>query len=167
MPAHLSAAERAPLIEEYAEGAARLRAAWSRVPDEARQWRKGAGHWSAHEVVVHCGDSETYAATRIRLLVSEPEPLIVGYDQDRWASAFDYHSCSPELALDAVEAVRANTVPLLRRLDEAAWAKIGRHTESGAYGACDWLLSYAAHVTQHARQIERNIEAFRTSAHSR
>ena len=51
----------------------------------------GAGKWSVHEVVVHCADSETNAALRIRYLIAEKEPLIVGYDQDAWARVFDYH----------------------------------------------------------------------------
>lgn len=160
MTMSLSATERAPLIDEYEGGAARLRAAWDRVPKEARQWRPRPGAWSAHEIVVHCADSETYAATRIRLLAAEAAPLIVGYDQDGWSKRFDYHAQSAEAALATVEAVRRGTTPLVRSLDEAAWAKMGRHTESGPYGACDWLRSYAAHLTNHAKQIERNIEAF-------
>lgn len=159
----LSPSDREPLINEYAAGAARLRAAWNSVPVEARQWRPSPSAWSAHEIVVHCADSETYAATRIRLVASEATPLIVGYDQDGWAKTFDYHSQSAEQALDTVEAVRRGTLPVVRSLDEAAWAKMGTHTQSGAYGACDWLRSYAAHLTNHARQIERNIEAFESA----
>lgn len=160
MTAPLSAAERAPLIDEYEAGPARLRAGWNRVPVEARRWRPREDAWSAHEIVVHCADSETYAATRIRLLAAEAAPLIVGYDQNAWSRRFDYHAQSAEVALDTIEAVRRGTAPVVRSLDEAAWAKMGTHTESGAFGACDWLRSYAAHLTNHAKQIERNIAAF-------
>lgn len=160
MTISLTSEERAPLIDEYEAGPALLRAAWNRTPAEARQWRPDPSAWSAHEIVVHCADSETYAATRIRLLVAESAPRIVGYDQDGWAKRFDYHAQSPEQALDTVAAVRRGTLPIVRALDEAAWAKMGTHTESGPYGACDWLRSYAAHVTNHAKQIERNLEAF-------
>ena len=38
-----------------------------------------------------------------------------------------------------MRAERANTVVLLRRLPEEAWAKEGRHTASGRYTALDWL----------------------------
>jgi hypothetical protein len=63
-----------------------------------------------------------------------------------------------------VEAVRANTVPLLRRLSEASWAREGTHTESGAYTAEDWLRIYADHLDKHAGQIERNLEAWKARA---
>jgi hypothetical protein len=59
-----------------------------------------------------------------------------------------------------VDAVRANTVPLLRRLPAVAWTKTGRHTESGAYTVEKWLRSYAEHLEVHARQIDRNVAAF-------
>ena len=153
--------EREALIRRYAEGPARLRAAYERVPPEARQWRPGPGKWSAHEVVVHCADSETNASLRIRYLAAEKEPLIVGYDQEEWARTFDYHQHPADTALATVEAVRGNTVPLLKRLPESAWSREGRHTESGRYTGEDWLNVYAAHVENHARQIERNLEAWR------
>src|SRR5262245_54782519 len=57
--------ERASLIERYANGPKRLREALQAVPTDAMQWRPKPGEWSAHEVVVHCADSETQAASRI------------------------------------------------------------------------------------------------------
>ena len=125
-------AERDRLIQQYAEGPALLRAAWMRVPAEARQWRPAPGRWSAHEVVVHCADSECNAVGRIRYLLAEPDPLVLGYDQDRWATVLDYHALPVEPALPAVEAVRANTLPLLVRLTDDELARMGRHTEVGA-----------------------------------
>jgi len=160
----LTADEREKLLLEYAKGAAVLRAAWESVPAEAKKWRPAPGQWSAHEVVIHCADSETYAATRIRLLVNEKEPVIIGYDQDGWAKTFNYHAQSTDHALRTVDAVRSGTLPILRTLTEADWAKGGTHTESGPYSANDWLRSYGPHVTNHARQIERNLAAFREAS---
>ena len=157
----MSRAEREELIRRYAEGPARLRAAFDSVPPEARQWRPAPNEWSAHEVVVHCADSETNASLRIRYLAAEKDPLIVGYDQEGWARTFDYHKHPVEAAMATVEAVRANTVPLLRRLPESAWTREGKHTESGRYTGEDWLNTYAAHVENHARQIERNLTAWK------
>ncbi|HEY7516242.1 MAG TPA: DinB family protein, partial [Vicinamibacteria bacterium] len=155
------AGERESLIRRYEEGPDRLKSAFAKVPEEARQWRPAPGKWSAHEIVCHCADSETNASLRIRTLTAEKEPVIVGYDQDEWAARFDYHSHPVDKAMSAVEAVRANTVPLLRRLPEASWAKVGRHTESGTYSAEDWLRIYAEHLEKHSRQIERNLELWR------
>jgi len=163
----MSRGEREALVEQYARGPGRIREALARVPHEALQWRPAPGKWSVHEVVVHCADSETNAALRIRYLLAEPEPLIVGYDQDAWARLFDYHAQSLEEALAAAAAARDRTVPLLRRMTDADWAKAGQHTESGPYAAEDWLRIYAVHLEGHARQIERNVEAWTTRPSSR
>jgi hypothetical protein len=157
----LGADERARLIQQYADGPARLRTALAAVPPAALQWRPAPGAWSAHEVIVHCADSETNSAGRIRYLLAEREPVIVGYDQDAWAVELDYHAHPLGPALAAVEAVRANTAVLLRRLPETAWERAGRHTETGRYSAEDWLRIYAEHLDLHVRQIEENVAVWR------
>jgi hypothetical protein len=156
----LGPGERERLVQQYADGPTRLRAAFAKVPAEARQWRPGPGEWSAHEVVVHCADSETNGAMRIRYLMAEKDPVLVAYDHELWARHYDYHAHPLEPALAAVEAVRANTVALLRRLPEAAWMRVGRHTESGRYTGEDWLRIYAEHLEIHGRQIETNVETW-------
>ena len=60
-----------------------------------------------------------------------------------------------------VAAVRANTVPLLRRLSEEQWKRTGTHTESGSYGVEEWLRIYAEHLEIHDRQIRRNLAAWK------
>jgi uncharacterized damage-inducible protein DinB len=156
-----SPSDRTKLIEQYARGPERIRAALAKVPEEARKWRPGPGKWSVHEVVVHCADSETNAAMRLRYLLAEKEPVIVGYDQDEWARRFDYHAQPLEPSLAACEAARGRTVPVLRAMSESDWAKEGRHTESGQYTAQDWLRIYAEHLEKHAGQIERNLAAWK------
>ena len=156
----LGMSERDGYLMRYGSGPALLRMAWSEVPAEARQWRPGAGKWSAHEIVVHCADSETYGATRIRLVLAEKEPLIIGYDENIWARTVDYHGHDVELAFRTIEAVRSNTVTMLRRLPEEAWNRQGRHSDSGPYSDTDWLRIYAEHLEIHARQIRRNIQAW-------
>lgn len=160
----LSANERADLIAQYRVGPDRLAAAFARVPDEARQWRPAPGEWSAHEVIIHCADSETISAGRIRYVLAESDPAITGYDQDQWAIRFDYHALPLAPALATIAAVRANTVPLLERLAEAAWSRAGRHSESGRYSAEDWLRIYAEHLELHVAQIENNLRAWQAWA---
>src|SRR5215510_11172704 len=156
----LSVAERADRIARYAKGPARLEEAWAKVPEKARQWRPGPGKWSAHEIVCHCADSETNAALRIRYLLAEKDPVIMGYDQDEWARQFDYHQHPVDPALQTVAAVRANTAALIERLPETAWSREGRHSESGRYSAETWLDIYADHLEKHSGQIERTLAAW-------
>jgi hypothetical protein len=158
----MTAAQREELIRRYENGPVLLRDAFAQVPREAWKWRPAEGKWSVYEIVCHCADSETNAAMRIRFLVAEEKPVIVGYDQARWAQVLDYHNQARiELALAAVDVMRAHTVNLVRHLPESAWSIVATHTESGAYGTEDWLQTYAEHLEKHSRQIERNLAAWR------
>jgi hypothetical protein len=160
----IAKSERERLIAQYAAGPARLRAALVTVPAEAMKWRPAPNEWSAHEVVCHCADSETNSYARIRFLLSEKNPVIQGYDQEQWARDLDYHAAPLGPALAVVEAVRASTAALIGRLGDDAWAREGRHTESGRYAAEDWLTIYADHLEIHARQIEANVEQWKARA---
>jgi hypothetical protein len=159
----MTTSERNALIRKYEDGPNVLNAALAAVPEEAMQFRPTPRDWSVHEIVLHCGDSETMASSRIRMVAAESEPLIVGYDQEQWALQFDYHALPLKPALAAIGATRANTAALLRTLSSAAWERTGRHTESGAYSAEDWLRIYSAHLHEHADQIAANVAAWRGS----
>ena len=153
-----TADERHDMLERYANGARLLHEVWDRVPDEARHWRPAPGKWSAHEVICHCADSEMNAAARIRYLLCEKEPVILGYDQDCWSRVLDYEHHPVEPAFAVVDAVRANTTAMLAHLEDSIWERQGRHTDSGEFSAEDWLRIYAGHLEVHTRQIERNLE---------
>ncbi len=153
--------DRSRLIQQYGAGPEVLRSAWEACPPAARYWQPSPDDWSAHEIILHCGDSETFAATRIRLLLAEPAPLIVGYDQDAWVRTFDYRHLSADLALATIAAVRALTFDLIQRLDEQSWEAEGSHTESGSYTAGDWLKIYGVHLHDHADQINANVDHWR------
>jgi DinB superfamily len=159
----LDRTKREALIQQFADGPARLRAALATVPPAALKWRPAPNEWSAHEVVIHCADSETNSFGRIRFLLAETSPTIQGYDQDRWAVTFGYHDLPLEPALAVVDAVRASTSALIRGLPDGAWTRVGHHTESGRYSAEDWLQIYADHLEGHARQIENNVAQWRAT----
>ncbi|HYC76201.1 MAG TPA: DinB family protein [Planctomycetota bacterium] len=152
---------RRALLDRYSEGPSVLEAALRNAPEECRRWRPGPGKWSVHEIVVHCADAEMNAAMRIRYLLAESSPTIVGYDQDRWAIALDYHAQPLDEALAAIRAARAHTCALIRRLPDEAWSRRGTHTESGPYDGDAWLGIYARHLEEHAAQIDRTAAAWR------
>ena len=158
----MTRAEREGWFTRYEQGPALLRAAWDAIPAEARQWRPAPNTWSAHEIIVHCADSETNAAMRIRYLAAEISPTIAGYDQDVWAATFDYHRLAVDLSFAQIAATRAWTAAFIRSLPESAWSRAGRHTEyDQPYTAETWLQVYGEHLEIHARQLKRNLDAWR------
>ena len=152
----LDPVRRAALIERYRAGHAAVVDALAGITDAELDARPaGDGEWTPREVVHHMADSEMTSAIRLRRLIAEDNPVIVGYDGDEFARRLHYADRPIGPSLDAVAAARSTTADILDRLTEAEWQRTGTHTESGAYGVGQWLEIYASHAHDHAEQIRR------------
>jgi hypothetical protein len=147
--------QRAALVNAYVAGPAAIRASLDGITDAELDARPSDGGWTAREVVHHTADSEMTSAIRLRRLIAEDNPVIVGYDGDEFARRLHYDARPVEPALDAIAGARATTAQILAGLTEAEWARAGTHSEDGPYGVERWLEIYAAHCHEHADQIRR------------
>ncbi|MEY2478317.1 MAG: hypothetical protein QOG87_3632 [Actinomycetota bacterium] len=147
--------DRAELITKYADGAAQVAAALDGITDAELDRRPAPGEWSAREIVHHLADSETNSYIRLRRLLAEDAPAIVGYDQDGWARQLAYDRRAIEPSLAVFSAVRASSSELLLAVDEDAFARAGTHDEHGTYSVATWLDLYAVHAHDHADQIRQ------------
>lgn len=147
--------ERNALIERYAAGFETVQSALADFMPEMLTAKPFEGKWSAAEIVHHLADSEMNSAVRLRKLLSEDFPIIVGYDQDVFAEKLYYNDREIAPALDAFRGARATSLQLLERMSEIDWQREGWHSESGRYTVENWLEIYAAHAEGHADQIRR------------
>ena len=150
----MNATERAALLQRYADGYAEVAAALAGATDADLDAPGDAGEWTARQVVHHLADSETNSYIRLRKLLAEEKPTLVGYDENLWAAALHYDR-PIEASLAVFRAVRASSAELLARATDADWARTGTHSESGAYALEDWLRIYASHGHDHADQIRK------------
>jgi hypothetical protein len=122
------------------------------TPDELD--RRPPDGWSAREIAHHLADSEATAYVRLRRLIAEDNPAIIGYDEEEFARRLHYdRPIEPSLAVLA--GVRAASLQLLESLTDAEWERTGTHSDSGTYSVDDWLRIYAGHSHDHADQIRR------------
>ena len=150
----MDAAEREALIDRYEEGFRAVTAALAVITDAELEAREAPGEWSPREIVHHLADSEMTSAIRLRLLIAEDAPTLLGYDQEAFVRRL-YPDRPIEPSLSAFQAARAATTPILRRLGEEQWRRVGTHSESGSYTVEDWLRIYGRHAHDHADQIRR------------
>ena len=150
----MNATEREALIDQYEDGFQAIVAALEGITGAELGAREAPGEWSPREIIHHLADSEMTAAIRLRLLIAQDAPTLLGYDQEAFVShLFPERPIEPSLA--AFAAARAATAPILRRLSEEQWQRAGTHSESGHYTVEDWLQLYGAHAHDHADQIRR------------
>ena len=144
---------RRQLIQHYREGYSVVVAALSGATDAELDARPADGGWTARETTHHIADSELTSAIRLRRLIAEEEPAILGYDGNLFARRLHYDRRPVVSALESIRAARAGTAEILDLLTEADWARSGTHDELPAYGVEIWLEVYAEHCQEHAAQI--------------
>jgi hypothetical protein len=145
-------ATRKQLVDRYKDGYRAVAEALVGATDEDLDAHPTPGKWSAREIVHHLADSEMTSAIRLRLLLVQDRPNIVGYDQDEFARRLHYDR-PIEASLDAFKAARRTTAEVLDRMTEADWKREGTHSEHGHYTVERWLEIYARHAHNHAEQI--------------
>ena len=144
---------RRALVERYREGPSVVEAALAGATDAELDARPADGGWTARETTHHIADSELTSAIRLRRLIAEDEPEIIGYDGNVFAQRLYYGDRPVGAALAAISAARAVTAEILDQLTEAEWQRKGSHNEHPSYGVLEWLEIYAEHCHEHAEQI--------------
>src|SRR3954453_22532083 len=77
--AGMDATTRRSLIDRYREGPEAVRAALEGAGTHDLDARPAPGEWTAREIVHHLADSETASTIRLRRLLAEDAPHIIGY----------------------------------------------------------------------------------------
>lgn len=151
--APLSYAQREHLIGEMAEAPARLRAAVKGMSEAQLDTPYREGGWTARQVVHHLADSHMNAYIRVRLALTEEQPLIKPYDQALWAELIDARTAPIEPSLEIFDALHQRFVILLKSLEAADFERTLNHPEHGLMTLDRNLAMYAWHARHHVAHI--------------
>jgi hypothetical protein len=144
--------DRASLLDQFRTGYADVEAALAGISDAELDHPAPDGGWTAREVAHHLADSEATAYVRLRRLIAEDDPLILGYDEPEYARRLHYDRPIAS-SLTVLRGVRDASLSLLESLTPAEWERTATHSESGVYSVDRWLEIYANHSHDHANQI--------------
>lgn len=147
------------LIEHYAAGGEKLSLAIRGLtPDDLRTVPApdaNVGRWSIQQVVIHCMDSDLIATDRIKRMIAEDNPSLIGYDENKFVQNLFYHDQPTELAVQIVDLNRKVFAEVLRRLPESALQRRGTHNERGAVTVGGYLKSTIDHLDHHLNFIHK------------
>ena len=150
----LDRAERERLIALYEDGPRLVREAVAAVPDDAWDRRPAPGEWTPREIVHHLADGEIAAADRLRRLLAEEQPVVLGYDKRAWVERL-WPDRPVATAVATFTALRTATAEILRRMSDEDWARVGTHDGFGPFTPEVWLEWYSGHAVDHVDQIAR------------
>ena len=111
------------------------------------------GGWTVRQVVHHVPDSHLNSYVRFKLALTEDEPIIKPYAEDRWAELADTKSTPVEVSLTMLDSLHDRWVRLLRSLAPEQWKRTFRHPDLGPMTLEKTLALYAWHGRHHVTHI--------------
>lgn len=115
----------------------------------------GQGEWSPAQVIGHLADSEMVYGVRVRMILTEDNPAIPGYDQDAWADRVSRLEDDLEAAVERFKALRQANLRLYRSLTEEEWKRSGMHSERGPESIEMVVKLLAGHDLMHTEQLQK------------
>ena len=150
---------RSDLIATYLEGTALLRRAVVDMTAEQLRARPVPGKWSTLEVVCHLVDSEQAYCHRMKRVIAETRPLLIGYDETRFAATLGYHDRDLEQELTLLDQMRQQMARILESVPEGAWSATGVHSERGLMTLEDLVVTEAEHIPHHLAHVAEKRKA--------
>jgi len=141
------------LIEQYLEAPKQLRHAVVGMSREQLLARPIAGKWSTLEVVAHIADFDPIYVDRMKRVIAEDTPTLLGADEQKFAAALCYHERDLQEELTIIETSRSQFARILRKLPDAALQRIGNHNERGPLTLEKLLTGVNAHIAHHVKFI--------------
>ena len=147
------------LIDDYLAGPAVLRQAVTGMSREQLLARPVAGKWSTLEVVAHLADFDPILATRMKSIIAEDKPQLIGADENRFAATLAYHDRDLGEELAIIEHTRSQMARILRKQTEEALQRVGVHNERGPLTLERFLTMAGKHITHHVQFIAEKRQA--------
>ena len=119
------------------------------------------GKWTPNEIIGHLVDSEWVYGYRLRLILCEDNPTILGMDQDLWVAGQRHNEREPSELAEIFRTMRQFNLALWKRMSPAELKRTGQHNERGPESLAVLLRMLAGHDLSHLDQITRYIQAVR------
>jgi uncharacterized damage-inducible protein DinB len=144
---------RQELLNQIEQAPASLRTAVSGLSEPQLDTPYRPEGWTVRQVVHHVPDSHLNAYIRTKLALTEDEPTIKPYAEDRWAQLADTQATPIDVSLTLLDALHDRWLRLLRSLQREDWKRTFHHPEMGPMSLEKNLVLYAWHGRHHVAHI--------------
>jgi uncharacterized damage-inducible protein DinB len=151
----LTEPQKQAALDEIARTPENLRAAIKGLSEAQLDTPYRTGGWTVRQVVHHVPDSHLNSYVRFKLALTEDEPTIKPYAEDRWAELADTKATPVEVSLTLLESLHDRWARLLRSITPEEWKRTFRHPDLGAMTLEKTLALYAWHGRHHVSHITR------------
>ena len=141
----LTAEQKRRFLDEIEQTPTKLRAALQGLSDPQLDTPYRDGGWTVRQVAHHVVDSHMNSYIRFKLALTEDDPTIKPYLEDRWAELPEAKRAPVEVSLALLDSLHRRWMLMLRNLTEADWQRTFRHPEMGPMTLEKTLALYAWH----------------------
>ncbi len=111
-------------------------------------------NWTIRQIVHHLADSHVNSYIRFKWTLTEDQPTIKAYFEDRWVALEDTRAGAIDASLALYDAIHTRWIQLLRTMKPDDFARSFVHPESGQVVRLDAALCYYPwHARHHTGQI--------------
>lgn len=141
-------------IETYTK---RLRETVDSLTDEQLRLTYREGSWDVRELVHHIADSQLNMYQRLKLALTDDNPSVAPFDQDKWAVQADT-KLSLESSIKMLEGINERIVSLGSSLIEEQLEQVFTLQGSGTIKVSTKLAKLAWHEEHHLAHIKLALE---------
>jgi len=145
--------QRNKALDDVATTPANLRAAVKGLSEAQLDTPYRPEGWTVRQVVHHMPDSHMNSYVRFKLALTEDEPTIKTYAEDRWAELADTKATPIGVSLTLFDSLHDRWVRLMRSLTTEDWKRSFRHPDLGPMSLEKALALYAWHGRHHVTHI--------------
>jgi len=145
--------QRNNALDDVATTPANLRAAVKGLSESQLDTPYRPAGWTVRQVVHHMPDSHMNSYVRFKLALTEDEPTIKTYAEDRWAELADTKATPIGVSLTLFDSLHDRWVRLMRSLTTEDWKRSFRHPDLGPMSLEKALALYAWHGRHHVTHI--------------
>jgi hypothetical protein len=109
--------------------------------------------WTVRQLVHHVADSHMHASARTRLILTEDNPTIKGYDEKLWGELHDSLHAPIESSLNMIDGIHERWVALLNSLPADQFNSTMNHSERGPMALDAMVALYAWHGPHHVAHV--------------
>lgn len=149
----LTPEQKQQFLNDIEQTPSRLRAAVKGLSDAQLNTPYRDGGWTVRQVVHHVPDSHMNSYIRFKLALTEDEPTIRPYMEDRWAELPEAKNAPIEVSLALLDSLHERWTLFLRKLTDADWKRNFRHPDLGLMSLEKTLALYAWHGRHHVAHV--------------
>jgi hypothetical protein len=147
------------LIDKYETGGRLLRTSIIGLGKDDLLWipppSPDLGSWSIQQIVLHLMDADLIWSERMKSIIAEDNPQIIGYDESKYAAGLFYDRQDASRAVELFDLNRRQFTIVLRKLPQSAFTRTGNHSERGPITLAQSVQYMVEHVDHHIQFINK------------